>query len=222
MDISRANRRRLMTPSGRLNEAYGAPRPVGPSQHLVPVGPFSALAPAIASRTVRADTGSAAYALITVPKLDSPFIQPDGTIAIPWYQVIVNLYRLTQPTGVVPGTYLGLTINPFGQVVSAQVSGIIIDNPNIVDANLTGSPTATTPAANDNSTAIATTQWVQEQGYATESFVNAQGFATEAWVNSQGFATEAWVNAQGFVHEAPLDGQRYVRQNGQWVVIISP
>lgn len=216
MILTNADRRRMMTPSGRLNEAFGAPRPVGPTQMLVPVGPFSAPPPRLSARAVSPGPNAAEFAQVTVPKLDAPFIQPDGTIAIPWYQVLINIYRLTQPTGVVPGTYLGLTINPFGQVTSAQVSGITIDSPHFTN------PTATTPPANDNSDAIATTQWVREQNYATESFVTSQGFATESFVTSQGFATEAWVLAQGFITDAPADGQRYVRQNGQWVVIVSP
>jgi hypothetical protein len=78
--------------------------------------------------------------------------------------MMINLYRLAQPTGVTPGTAGGITVNAHGQVVATQASGATIDSP-----ALSGTPTAPTPAANDNSTAIATTAWVQGQGYLTSA-----------------------------------------------------
>lgn len=241
MSLTRADKRRMMTPSGRLNEAYGAPRPVSPTQYLVPVGPFSAMPPGVAARTLRAASPTAEqFSLVTVPKLDSPFIQPDGTINIPWYQLIVNLYRLAQPTGVVPGTYLGITFNAFGQAVAAQASGVTIDTPHLTNA------TANTPPANDNSDAIATTAFVHSQGYLTgnqtitlsadvsgsgataiaATVVALQHRAVSAAAPAVGQALiwngSAWAPGQAGIPDAPADGQRYVRQNNQWVVIISP
>lgn len=240
MDISPAMRRRMTTPSGRLNEAYGAPRPVSPTQYLVPVGPFSAPSQRLIGRAVGAAPNAAQFAQVTVPKLDAPFIQPDGTINIPWYQVIVNLYRLAQPTGVVPGTYLGITFNAFGQAVAAQVSGVTIETPHLVNA------TANTPPANDNSDAIATTAFVHSQGYLTgnqtitlsadvsgsgataiaATVVALQHRAVSAAAPAVGQALvwngSQWAPGQAGIPDAPADGQRYVRQNNQWVVIVSP
>lgn len=221
--LSNADRRRMMTPSGRMPDdrhwaGWGEPRPPGPTQNLIPVGRPGRLPQARAAPTVP-NLESLPIAML---KLDSPAVIPgQGQPQIPWQYLFINLWRLAQPTGVTPGTANGITVNAHGQVINTQGSGASIDSP-----NLTGNPTSVTPPANDNSNAIATTAWVQGQNYATESFVTSQNFATEPWVQSfvasQGFATQAWVHQQGYITDAPADGQRYVRQNGAWVVIVSP
>lgn len=220
MDLSIENRQRLMTPSGRL-QPLSAP-PAASLEATIPVAML---------------------------KLDSPLVQqPGGTPAFPWNQLLINLYRLAQPTGVTPGTAGGITVNAHGQVVSTQASGASIDSP-----ALTGSPTAPTPASNDNSTAIATTAWVQGQGFLTTAadvtqvitvggdatgsgdenavitvtVIALRGRSVSAAAPNVGDALvwngSAWTpTAQNFVPEAPLDGQRYVRQSGTWQVIVSP
>lgn len=178
---------------------------------------------------------------VTIPKLDSVFIQADGTVAIPWYQYLVNLYRINQITGVIPGTYLGFTLNAYGQVTAVDTSGVTIDSP-----NLSGRPTAPTQPANDNSTAIATTAFVHSQGYLTgnqtvtlsgdvsgsgataiaATVVALQHRAVSAVAPAVGQALiwngSAWAPGQAGIPDAPADGQRYVRQNNAWVVIVSP
>lgn len=159
---------------------------------------------------------------IAMPKLDSPFVQTDDlTTSIPWYLLVINLWRLAQPTGVTPGTYLGFTVNAYGQITGVQTSGITITSPIITDPTINnptinnatinnvvinGAATAPTAAPSDNSNTIATTAFVHSQGYATQTFVLSQGFATETFVMTRGFITDA-----------PADGNRYCRQNGVWV-----
>lgn len=222
----------VRTPSGRIYTELGNPpgRPKGPTQDLVPVGPPPTDDGAVMGegRQIRA-VASPSHSPMTVgfPNLNSSFVNsgsPQLAQAIPWTQFGVNLWRLAQPTGIIPGTYAGIVFNVFGQAISASTSGATFDgatlnNATLNDPTLTGSPTAPTPPANDNSQAIATTAWVREQNYATEQFVGSQGFATETYVNSQGFATETWVLQQGFITDSPHDGNVYGRQNGQWVVV---
>lgn len=237
---------RVMTPSGRQQTELGNPpgRPPGPTQHLVPVGPppsyagvpLSLIPPGTLETSPRGRraplprvTRSPEIMTVGLPRLDSAFINPQAASpGIPWTQLLTNLFRLAQPTGVVPGTYAGILFNAYGQAISASNSGASFDsatlnNATINNVTITGSATAPTPPANDNSTAIATTAWVREQNYATEayvaSYVGGQGFATESYVNSQGFATEAFVLSQGFITEAPVDGHIYGRQNGAWVLV---
>jgi hypothetical protein len=73
----------------------------------------------------------------------------------------------------------------------------------------TGTPSAPTQAAADNSTKLATTgfvataiaavqAWVTGLGYATQSWVTGLAYATQAWVTAQGFATTSWVEAWVF------------------------
>lgn len=231
------DRKRLMTPSGRPPVMAGEYRPPGPKQNLVPLTPpwppppwetlleEEGATPTQAPSSTSIKAGRVARQgqnvdptseLMTtaVPKLDSPFVLNNNQINIPWQQLIVNLWRLAQPTGVTPGTFAGITFNAFGQAVGATTGGATFEN-----VTLTGTPTAPTPSENDNSNAIATTAWVRLQNYITEAFVNAQGFATEQFVTSQGFATQSFVLGQGFITDAPHDGNIYARQNGSWVVV---
>ena len=60
---------------------------------------------------------------------------------------------------------------------------------------LTGSPTAPTQSAGDNSTKLATTGYVQSQGYATTGFVTSQGYATTGFVTGQGYTTSSAVTS---------------------------
>jgi hypothetical protein len=245
VDLSPASRRRMMTPSGVQTAAYqwGAPRPPGPTQELIPVG--RGLIP-VAGERASAQNPSLEALPIALPKLDSPLVQsPAGPLAIPWQYLMINLFRLAQPTGAVPGTYGGITVNAHGQIVATQSSGASIDSP-----NLTGHPTTVTPPANDNSTAIANTEWVQawvdsqnfimssrtitltgdaagagQFGTVPNTVVGLRGrpISAAAPATGQGLVWNgsAWTPT-AVVPEAPLDGQRYVRQNGAWVVIVSP
>lgn len=232
---------RVMTPSGRQQTELGNPpgRPPGPTQHLVPVGPpptyagvpLSLIPPSTQETSVRGAraplpraTRSPEIMTVGLPRLDSAFINPQAASpGIPWTQLLTNLFRLAQPTGVVPGTYAGILFNAYGQAISASNSGASFDSATLNNPTFTGTVTAPTPPANDNSNTVATTAWVNEQGFATEGFVTGQGYATEAFVRTyvagQGFATEAWVLSQGFITDAPVDGNVYGRQNGQWVVV---
>lgn len=233
-----------MTPSGRLDHpagGWGEPRPPGPTQELIPVG-----------RGGRAPSGrvvaspSPESIPISLPKLDSPLVQMvNGNPQIPWQYLLINLWRLAQPTGVTPGTYGGISVNAHGQVIPpSQTSGATIDSP-----SLTGSPTAPTPAANDNSTAIATTAWVQQQGYLTSTgdvtqaitiggdvtgtgqetgtipttVIRIQGRPVSAAAPAVGQAWiwtgSAWAPGQAGIPDAPADGRFYARQNNAWVAI---
>src|SRR5215467_4433696 len=241
-------------------------RPPGPTQHLIPVGPPPTMAgqvvdPAtvmqpfvrtptptgrvaaldaatLAAPTADPTTGSSLSALVALPRLNSPFVNPvDGSPAIPWTQFITNLWRLVQPTGIVAGTYAGITFNIFGQAITAQGSGATIDSP-----VLTGTPTSPTPPVTDNSNRIATTSFVV-------TFVGAQGFITGVMLEGDvlGVGTNviqttvtalqhrivrdiaptvdqvlkwdgtAWVPGSAGIPDAPSDGNIYGRQNGQWV-----
>jgi hypothetical protein len=66
----------------------------------------------------------------------------------------------------------------------------------------TGTPTAPTPATTDNSQSIATTAYVQNQGYATLGSPQFTGTPTAPTPStsdsSTKIATTAWVNAQGY------------------------
>lgn len=227
---------RVMTPTGRQQTQLGNPpgRPPGPTQHLVPVGPPPTYAGVPVSlltgqleRSPRGPrvplpraTAEPPVMTVGLPRLDSAFINTQAVSpAIPWTQLLTNLFRLAQPTGVVPGTYAGIIFNAYGQAISASTSGVNFDSATFTDLTVTGTATAPTVAANDNSTNIATTAWVQEQGYATEAYVHDQGFITTAALD--GYATEAWVQQQGYITDAPVDGQFYARQNGAWVAIVA-
>lgn len=213
--MSIEQQRRLMTPSGRPPVVPGMPRPPGPLQNLVPLAPphppppssWTAGGPPHVRAVPLADVAPLPpQSMITaMPRLGSPVVQATNQLDIPWQQLIINLWRLTQPTGVTPGTFAGLTVNAFGQVTSATSTGATFE-----DVVLTGSPTAPTPNLNDRSNRIATTAFVKDQGYATQDFVTGQGFATQTFVLSQ-----------GFIHEAPNDGRLYARngQTGQWVAV---
>jgi hypothetical protein len=173
-----------------------------------------------------------------IPYLPSTYVNNAGATDIPWTQLTIQLYKFVQPTGVTPGTYAGLTIDASGRVVSAQTSGFTLDNP-----QLTGTPTAPTPPANDNSTRIATTAFVDtaihSQGFITGvslagdvTGAGASGIPTEV-VALQGhalsvaappagtvlyFTGTAWVPlAPPWLTDAPHDGNLYARQNGNWV-----
>ena len=192
MDLSLASRRQMMTPSGVQAAASGT-------------------TPA-SNGTTSASNPSLEALPIAMLNLDSSLTQPGGQPQIPWQYLLINLYRLAQPTGVTPGTVNGLTVNANGQVVQTQTSGATINSPTIDSPTITGSPTTPTPAANDNSTAIANTQWVHQ-------YVASQNFATETWVQQQNYATQSYVHSQGFITDAPADGNVYGRQNGAWVVV---
>jgi len=194
VDLSVAARRQLMTPSG-VQRAAGA----------------SATTPTAGGAPTTSDPSLEAIP-IAMLNLDSSLTQPGGQPQIPWQYLLINLFRLAQPTGVTPGTVNGVTVNANGQVVNTQSSGATIDSPTINDVTLTGSTVAPTPAANDNSTAIATTAWVN-------GFVTAQNFVTHAFLTAQNYATQSYVHAQGFITDAPADGNVYARQNGTWVVV---
>lgn len=222
MILTNADRHRMMTPSGRLTPPI--PQSGSPG---VPA--------------TQSPVNASEFAQVTIPKLDATFIQNNGTVAIPWYQTLINLYRINQKTGVIPGTYNGMTINAFGQVTSATASGATIDSP-----DLTGRPTAPTQPANDNSNAVATTAFVHSQGYLTgnqnitlsgdvsgsgataiaATVIALQHRAVSAAAPAVGQALiwngSAWTPGQAGIPDAPADGQRYVRQNNQWVVIVSP
>lgn len=195
-------------------------RPVSPVRDLAPLFPpwpappwgapaSSSADGAPSTRQPQNTAPTSELMTIGVPKLDSPIVLPTNQLAPPWQQVFVNLWRLAQPTGVTPGTFGGITVNANGQVVSATSSGVSFDN-----VTLTGTAHASTPPANDNSTAIATTAFVH-------TFVISQGYATETFVTSQGYVTAAFVTGQGYITDAPHDNNVYGRQNGQWVIVTS-
>lgn len=229
---------RVMTPSGRQQTELGNPpgRPPGPLQHMAPVGPPPTYAgvplsmiqapivdPRNPSRRTPLPRATPNPPVMTIglPRLDSAFIGSAVQPAIPWTQLLTNLFRLAQPTGVVPGTYAGILFNAYGQAISASNSGASFDSATLNNPTFTGQVTAPTPPANDNSNTVATTAWVREQNFATEAFVTGQGYVTEAQLTAAlvPYATEAWVLSQGFIHDAPADGNVYGRQNGQWVVV---
>lgn len=171
---------------------------------------------------------------VAMPKLDSEFVHTDLTTQIPWYLLVINLWRLAQPTGVVPGTYLGFTVNAYGQVTDVQTTGIIINspvvnNPTINNPTIAGgtlnnpainsptvaggtfnNPTINTPTINNGAWNTATINGVSITGSAT-----APTAATAD--NSTTISTTAFVKNQGYIPEAPIDGLRYARQNGVWV-----
>lgn len=244
MILTRADKRQMMTPSGRLDgrdwAGWGEPRPVGPKQFLVPVGRKPA-APEGIGRAASAVTNLESLP-IAMLKLDSPAVHPQqGQPQIPWQYLFINLWRLAQPTGVTPGTANGITVNAHGQVVNTQASGASIESP-----SLTGTPTSVTPPANDNSNAIATTAWVHNEGFLTgnqnitvSGDVSGSGAtaitATVVGLQHRPLSSAApavgqaliwngssWVPGQAGIPDAPADGQRYVRQNNAWSVIVSP
>ena len=166
---------------------------------------------------------------VAMPKLDSEFVHSDLTTQIPWYLLVINLWRLAQPTGVVPGTYLGFTVNAYGQVTDVQTTGIIINspvvnNPTINNPTVAGgtfnNPTLNNPTSNNGTFASPTINngaW----NTATINGVSITGTATAPTVatatNNTQIATTAYVKNQGYITDAPVDGLRYARQNGVWV-----
>ena len=166
---------------------------------------------------------------VAMPKLDSAFVNGDLTTQIPWYLLVINLWRLAQPTGVVPGTYLGFTVNAYGQVTDVQTTGIIINspvvnNPTINNPTVAGgtfnNPTLNNPTSNNGTFASPTINngaW----NTATINGVSITGSATAPTAatadNSTTISTTAFVKNQGYIPEAPIDGLRYARQNGVWV-----
>lgn len=150
--------------------------------------------------------GAPAGRLIAMPQLNTPFIGVNGQVTIPWYQLLVDLFNFTQPTGLVAGTYLGITFNVYGQATAANLDGITIE-----DVILTGHPTAPTPPAFDNSTAIATTAFVH-------TAIHPAGVRAGQYLQWDG---DKWASSElpPFITDAPSDGQLYGRRNGTWVVI---
>lgn len=176
---------------------------------------------------------------VAMPKLDSAFVNGDLTTQIPWYLLVINLWRLAQPTGVTPGTYMGITVNAYGQVTDAQTSGVIINspvvnNPTITNPTVSGgtftSPTINGPTVNNgtwNNPTLNNGTWNTPTlnngawNTATINGVSITGSATAPTAatpdNSTTISTTAFVKNQGYIPDAPIDGLRYARQNGVWV-----
>ena len=172
---------------------------------------------------------------VAMPKLETPFVQQDDTMDYPWYQTLVNIWKLQQkmdPTKF-PGTYFGITFNEHGQATDANPVGVTIQDP-----NLTGDPKAPTPPTADNDTSVATTAFVKNQGYLTTVTINGdvtgsgaatvtvtvvglQGRPVSTAAPNPGYVLAwngaTWAPAPPGIPEAPLDGQRYARQSGTWV-----
>jgi len=165
----------------------------------------------------------------TIPKLDSVMVETDLTVSIPWYHLMINLWRLGQPTGVPAGTYLGFTVNVYGQITAVQTTGIIINSP-VVNTPTINTPTIsngtwtnpTTTGGTFNNPTI-NTQTANGGSLSNISITNVgiSGTATAPTQavadNSASIATTAFVKSQGYIPEAPIDGNRYARQNGVWV-----
>jgi hypothetical protein len=140
---------------------------------------------------------------------------------------------LAQPTGVTPGTYLGFTINSYGQVIEVTPNPIInnptvnnpvINNPTINNGTWTNpttnggifnSPTINTQTANGGTFASPT---LNSATINAVTITGANAAPTQAAANnSTSIATTAYVKSQNYIPEAPIDGLRYARQNGVWV-----
>lgn len=146
----------------------------------------------------------------SMPKLDSEFVNMDRTTEVPWYLLVVNLRKLTMPQkDLIPGTYLGFTINAYGQVTHVESSGITINSP-IINNPTSNNGTFNNPTLNNGVWNNATINNVTINGTATAP---TQPTAD----NSTRLATTAYVKNQGYITDAPVDGLRYARQNGVWV-----
>lgn len=146
----------------------------------------------------------------SMPKLDSPFVDEDRTTDVPWYLLIVNLRKLTQPQkDLVPGTYLGFTINAYGQITAVTPGPITINSPIINNPTVNGG-TLSNMTLNNGVWNNATINNVTINGTATAPTVATAD-------NSTRLATTAYVKNQGYITDAPVDGLRYARQNGVWV-----
>jgi hypothetical protein len=167
---------------------------------------------------------------IAMPKLDSPFVQPeDLTTQIPWYLLVINLWRLAQPTGVTPGVYLGFTVNAYGQITDVQTSGITITSPIVTDPTINGGTinnvtingsTLNNPTINNQTSSGGTfnNPTLNNATINAVTITGANSAPTQAVANnSTSIATTAYVKSQNYIPEAPIDGLRYARQNGVWV-----
>jgi len=167
---------------------------------------------------------------MAMPKLESPFVDTDRTTDIPWYLMVVNLRKILQPqSGFTPGTYLGFTVNSYGQITAIQTSGITIESPIVHNPTITNptisNGTWTNPTTNGGTFNSPTINTQTANGGAFNNIgvtnVAIAGSATAPTVatadNSANIATTAFVKAQGYIPEAPIDGARYARQNGVWV-----
>jgi len=172
---------------------------------------------------------------IAMPKLDSPFVQPeDLTTQIPWYLLVINLWRLAQPTGVTPGVYLGFTVNAYGQITDVQTSGITITSPIVTDPTINGGTinnvtingstlsgsTLNNPTINNQTSSGGTfnNPTLNNAVINAVTITGANSAPTQAVANNTAsIATTAYVKSQGYITDAPIDGNRYCRQNGVWV-----
>lgn len=108
-------KRRLMTPSGRLGPTPFVTAPANPPTALSETGGVVALA---------------------MPKLDSPVVQLNNQFTFPWQRTLVNMTRVAQGTGVAPGTYTSVTVNAYGQVTHGTHAITLMDAPH--DNNVYG------------------------------------------------------------------------------------
>jgi hypothetical protein len=128
------------------------------------------------------------------------FVDPkSGALAPAGTSFLRSLWARTgSSTGVIPSSQL-----PSGVATITYVNGAIATAtgglaPSASPA-FTGDPTAPTPATGDNSTKIATTAYVQAQGYATVAYTTG---AIGAAVS--GLASDTYVNTQIAAAVAPL------------------
>jgi hypothetical protein len=167
---------------------------------------------------------------IAMPKLDSPFVQTDDlTTSIPWYLLVINLWRLAQPTGVTPGVYLGFTVNAYGQITDVQTSGITITSPIVTNPTINGGTinnvtingsTLNNPTINNQTSSGGTfnNPTLNNALINAVTITGANSAPTQAAANNTAsIATTAYVKSQGYITDAPIDGNRYCRQNGAWV-----
>jgi len=119
--------------------------------------------------------------------------------------------------------------NIVNAIAGFQVNGVALASTHLSDSAalarlaspvFTGTPTAPTPATADNSTAIATTAFVKNQGYTSTSNVNLTGIPTAATApvdtNTTQLATTAFVIGQGATTLPAMNGTASAGTSTRW------
>ncbi|MDR3639072.1 MAG: hypothetical protein P4L84_35030 [Isosphaeraceae bacterium] len=154
---------------------------------------------AVAGTDYLAPGGSgAALTGITVSQVEgaAPLASPvlTGTPTAPTATVGTNTAQIATCAFVLANTYAGAVSSVFGRTGAIGAStgdysvGQITGAAPLASPSFTGTPVGPTPSTADNSTKLATTAYVQAQGYTTAaavaSYVASQGFLTSAPVTS--------------------------------------
>lgn len=153
-----------------------------------------------------ATASAASYALLASPVFSGSPSLPTGTIGVTQSAGTNNTSLATTSFVTTAVSTKANTASPtFTGTVTIPSGAVITGYALLASPSFTGVPTAPTAATSTNTTQIATTAYVKNQGYALTSFVQAN------------YATTTYVNGT-FVMDAPSDGNEYVRKNAAWSV----